>query len=125
LRRCRALRGLGGRCGLWQGTGIDVIKADILPAQADTGFGGQRFKRGGSAPEAKEEYLLRPGRAQGLDVIFYKREGSGEVRGRFQGVHQQHTADDGFQVSPAFDPAGNFHPGFIGKGDQVEGIPQL
>jgi hypothetical protein len=122
-RRSRTLLRLSRRCRRHrQGTGIGIFKADILPAQAGAGFGNRRFKRSGSAPE--EDYLLRPGRTQSQGVIFRKQKGGGKVRGRFQRVHQQHAADNGFQVSPAFDPAGDFHPGFIGKGDQMEGIPQ-
>jgi hypothetical protein len=35
---------------------------------------------------------------------------------------EEHTAYDGFQVPPAFHPAGNVHPGRGGEGNQVKGV---
>jgi hypothetical protein len=35
---------------------------------------------------------------------------------------EKHTADNGFQIPPAFNPAGNIYPGLAGKGDQMKGI---
>jgi hypothetical protein len=57
-------------------------------------------------------------------VVFRKQKGSGDVRRGIQGVHQQHTADNGFQVPPAFDSAGNFHLRLAGNNNKVEGVPQ-
>jgi hypothetical protein len=35
---------------------------------------------------------------------------------------KEHTADNGLHIPPAFDAAGNIHPGRIGKGDQMKRI---
>jgi hypothetical protein len=36
---------------------------------------------------------------------------------------KEHTADNGLHISPAFNAAGNIHPGRVRKSDQVKRIP--
>jgi hypothetical protein len=103
---------------------VHVFKTDVPPAQAGAGLAGEPLKGVLGAAKTEEDDLLVPGGTQIQAVIFRKGKGGPNIRRGFQGVHQQHTADDGFQVSPALHPAGDFHPGFIGKGDKVKGVPQ-
>jgi hypothetical protein len=65
-----------------------------------------------------------PGRTQTQGVGLREQKGGGNIRIRFQGVHQQHTANDSFQIPLAFNTAGNFHPWFVRKGDKMKSIPQ-
>ncbi|GHV57716.1 hypothetical protein AGMMS49579_23990 [Spirochaetia bacterium] len=111
-----------------------MIKTD--PLTAKTGFGivdqdleTRLVKGGGTAfrgrtyvPIGNEDYFFRPGRREGVGIFFRIGKGSGNIRPGFQGVHQQHTADDGFYLTLAFDTASNFHLGLIGKRNKMKGI---
>jgi hypothetical protein len=106
--------------------GVGVFKTGIPPAQAGTGFGAKSFKGPGvkTVPKAEEDDLLLPLGIQAQAVVFRKRKGGGDVRRGIQGVHQQYAADNGFQVPPAFDSAGNLHLRLAGNNNKVEGVPQ-
>jgi hypothetical protein len=93
-----------------------------LPAQTGPGFPDKPFR--GIIAVGKDQDLFLPGRGKTRGVIFRKGQGRGKIWGGLQGVHQKHTANDRFHIPPALYPAGDLHTGFVGKGDQVEGIPQ-
>jgi hypothetical protein len=73
-------------------------------------------------PVGEEDHLFRTARRQAREVGIGVGKGPGNVRVGLQGIEEEHPADDGFQVPPLPDPAGQFQPGLPGKGNQVEGV---
>jgi hypothetical protein len=63
-----------------------------------------------------------PAAGKGSGVFFRVVQGSGYVGSPIQGIHKQNPADNGFNIADALNQAGNFQPGFPGKGNKMEGI---